>query len=263
MRQKILVFLLISVVAAGLVAGGVPARSSSVLGVELSLSRNDLWRVVHRICIPASKFSLPFPCTKVVQPDDGAAGYAILPVGAGHILTVPTQRITGIESREIFSPAQPNYWQAAWEQRALLDDDFSRKLDRSEVALALNSAFGRSQDQLHIHTGCVKSEVKAALAAFNGIGPRWTRLPTNLGGSAYWVRWAPGADLSALNPFDMLPPELRRSSAAMARQTLVVVGGWDHNHAPGFFVLNDQAGARDDGHGEKLLDFNCERQQTR
>jgi CDP-diacylglycerol pyrophosphatase len=259
MRQKMLAFLLISVVAAGLLAGGLPARSSSVLGFELSLSRNDLWRVVRGICIPASKISLPFPCTKVVQPDDGAAGYAILPVGAGHILTVPTQRITGIESREIFSPAQPNYWQAAWEQRALLDDDFSRKLDRSEVALALNSAFGRSQDQLHIHTGCVRSEVKAALAALHGIGPRWTRLPTNLGGSAYWVRWAPGADLSALNPFDMLPPDLRRSSAAMARQTLVVVGGWDHNHAPGFFVLNDQAGARDDGHGEKLLDFNCAR----
>jgi len=259
LRQKTLAFLLASVVAAGLVAGALPARSRPVLGFEFSLSRNDLWRVVHRICIPASKISLPFPCTKVVQPDDDGAGYAILPVGAGHILTVPTQRITGIESREVFSPTQPNYWQAAWEQRAQLDDDFARKLDRSEVALALNSAYGRSQDQLHIHTGCVKSEVKAALAASRVIGPRWTRLPTSLGGSSYWVRWATGADLSALNPFDMLPPDLRRSPAAMARQTLIVVGGWDHNHAPGFFILNDQAGARDNGHGEKLLDFNCAR----
>jgi CDP-diacylglycerol pyrophosphatase len=257
-RQKTLGFLLASVVAAGLVAGSLPALSKSVLGFELSLSRNDLWRVVHRICIPASKINLPYPCTDVVQ-EDGGAGYAILPVGAGHILTVPTQRITGIESREIFSPAQPNYWQAAWEQRARLDDDFARKLDRSDVALALNSAFGRSQDQLHIHTACVKSDVKAALAAHRAIGPRWSRLPANLGGSFYWVRWASGADLSALNVFDMLPLDTRRSPSAMARQTLVVVGGWDDNHAPGFFILNDQAGARDDGHGEKLLDFECAR----
>jgi CDP-diacylglycerol pyrophosphatase len=259
MRQKRGVFLLASVVATGLLAVSLPARSRPVLGVDLSLSRNDLWRVVHLICIPASKISLPFPCAKVVQRDDGAAGYAILSVSAGHILTVPTQRIIGIESREVFSPEQPNYWQAAWEQRARLDDDFSRKLDRSDIALALNSAYGRSQDQLHIHTGCVKSNVKAALAATRAIGSNWSRMSTSLGGSFYRVRWAPGADLSALNPFDMLPPDLRRSRAAMARQTLIVVGGWDRNHAPGFFILNDQAGAYDDGHGEKLLDFECRR----
>jgi len=260
MRQKTPAFLLGLVVSAGLAAAGaLPARSRPVLGFDLSLSRDDLWRVVHRICIPASKISLPFPCTKVFQADGDAAGYAILPVGAGHILTVPTQRITGIESREVFSPAQPNYWQAAWEQRARLDDDFSRKLDRSDVALALNSAYGRSQDQLHIHTACVKSAVKAALAADHAIGPRWSRLPTRIGGSSYWVRWAPGADLSALNVFDTLPPALRRSPADMARQTLIVVGGWDRNDAPGFFILNDQAGVRDDGHGEKLLDFDCAR----
>jgi CDP-diacylglycerol pyrophosphatase len=259
MRKKTIACLLAPLVSAGLLAVSFPARSRPVLGIEFSLSRDDLWRVVHRVCIPASKISLPFPCTKVVQLDDGVAGYAILPVGPGHILTVPTQRITGIESREVFSPAQPNYWQAAWEQRARLDDDFSRKLDRSDVALALNSAYGRSQDQLHIHTGCVKRNVKAALAATRAIGPSWSRMSTSLGGSFYWVRWAPGADLSALNPFDMLSPDLRRSRAAMARQTLIVVGGWDRNHAPGFFILNDQAGARDDGHGEKLLDFECTR----
>lgn len=258
LRQKTWAFLLASVVAAGLVAGSFPARSKTVMGFDLNLSRNDLWRVVHRICIPASKINLPFPCTDVVQ-QEGGAGYAILPVGSGHILTVPTQRITGIESREVFLPEQPNYWQAAWEQRTRLDDDFSRKLDRSDVALALNSAYGRSQDQLHIHTACVRGEVKAALAADRAIGPRWSRLPTSLGGSSYWVRWAPGADLSALNVFDMLPADLRHSPGAMARQTLIVVGGWDRNHAPGFFILNDQAGARDDGHGEKLLDFECAR----
>jgi CDP-diacylglycerol pyrophosphatase len=259
MRQITLALLMASIVSAGVVAGSLPGLSRPVLGFELSLSRNDLWRVIHRICIPASKISLPFPCTKVVQRDGGAAGYAILPVGAGHILTVPTQRIAGIESREVFSPEQPNYWQAAWEQRERLDDDFSRKLDRSDVALALNSAYGRSQDQLHIHTACVRGEVKAALAIDRAIGPHWSRLPTSLGGSTYWVRWAPGVDLSSLNVFDMLPGDLRHSPADMARQTLIVVGGWDRNHAPGFFILNDQAGARDDGHGEKLLDFECAR----
>jgi CDP-diacylglycerol pyrophosphatase len=243
--------------AAALAVGALPALSRPVLGVDFTLSRNDLWRVVNHVCIPASKLGLPFPCAKVVQQGGDGAGYAILPVSAGHILTVPTTRIAGIESRELLSSAQPNYWQAAWEARGRLDEDFGRKLDRGDVALALNSAFVRSQDQMHIHTACVKAEVKAALTADRTIGPGWSRLPTRLAGEPFRVRWAPGADLSGLNVFDLLPAEVRRSPGAMARQTLVVVGGWDRNHAPGFYILDNQVGGGGGGHGESLLDFNC------
>jgi CDP-diacylglycerol pyrophosphatase len=225
--------------------------------MQFTLSRNDLWRVVTHVCVPASKIGLPFPCAKVVQHGDDGAGYAILPISAGHILTVPTTRIAGIESRELLSPAQPNYWQAAWEARTRLDESFGRKLDRSAIALALNSAFVRSQDQMHIHTACVKGEVRDALAADHAIGPGWSRLSPRLAGASYRVRWAPGADLSGLNVFDLLPPDVRRSPPAMARQTLVVVGGWDRNHAPGFYILDSQAGGGGGGHGESLLDFDC------
>ena len=241
-------------VAAGL---ALPAVSRTVLGLDLTFSRNDLWRVIKDVCVPASRIGLPFPCAKVVRQGGDGAGYAILPVATGHILTVPTTRIAGIESRELLSPAQPNYWQAAWEARARLDEDFGHKLDRGDVALALNSAFVRSQDQMHIHTACVRGEVKAALAADPAIGPTWSRLPTRLAGGSYRVRWAPGADLSGINVFDLLPAEVRRSPAAMARQTLVVVGGWDRNRAPGFYIFDNQAGGSGGGHGEDLLDFDC------
>ena len=255
-KNRTAALILACVVGATLAGGALPALSRPILGMEFAFSRNDLWRVVNHVCIPASRIGLPFPCAKVVQQGGDGAGYAILPVAAGHILTVPTTRIAGIESRELLSPAQPNYWQAAWEARTRLDADFDRKLDRGDVALALNSAFVRSQDQMHIHTACVKGEVKAALTADRAIGEGWSRLPMRLAGDSYRVRWAPGADLSGLNVFDLLPAEVRRSPAAMARQTLVVVGGWDRNHAPGFYILDSQAGGGG-GHGESLLDFGC------
>jgi CDP-diacylglycerol pyrophosphatase len=256
-KSSNLAFLTGCLVATGLAGGALPALSRPVLGLHLTLSRDDLWRVVNHVCVPASRIGLAFPCAKVVQKAGDGAGYAILPVSAGHILTVPTTRIAGIESRELLAPAQPNYWQAAWEARARLDENFGGKRDRGDVALALNSAFARGQDQMHIHTACVKGEVKAALAADRAIGPGWSLLPARLSGGVYRVRWAAGADLSGFNVLDLLPPEVRRSPAAMARQTLVVVGGWDRNHAPGFYILDSQAGGGG-GHGESLLDFGCQ-----
>lgn len=252
--NRTLALLLVGLVATALAPR---ALSRTVLGLDFTLSRNDLWRVINDVCVPASRIGLPFPCAKVVQRSGDGAGYAILPVSAGHILTVPTTRIAGIESRELLSPAQPNYWQAAWEARGRLDEDFGRKFDRGDVALALNSAFVRSQDQMHIHTACVRSEVKAALAADPAMGTGWSRLSTRLVGESYRVRWAPGADLSGIDVFGLLPAEVRRSPAAMARQTLVVVGGWDRNRAPGFYILDNQGGGGGGGHGESLLDFKC------
>jgi len=258
-RKKLLAIFLAAFFSAGLVAGDLPALSRSVMGIDLGRTRDDLWRVVHLICVPTSRFSLPFPCSKVVQEGKDGAGYAILPVATGHILTVPTQHIIGIESPYLLLPGQPNYWQAAWEQKEQLEKDFSRKLDRSDIALALNSAYGRSQDQFHIHTGCVKVEVKAALVSDVSIGERWSRVPMRFLGNDLWVRWVPGADLSSLNVFDKLPMVIRSSPADMLRQTLIVVGGWDSNHEPGFYVLNDQATARHEGFGEIMLDFDCAR----
>jgi CDP-diacylglycerol pyrophosphatase len=250
--------LTIAVVAGGLVAASLPGLSTEIFGEQHTLTRNDLWRVIHRVCIPASSLGLPFPCSKVVTEGGGDAGYAILPVASGHILTVPTQRVVGIEAKELLSPGQPNYWQAAWETRARLDADFSRAFDRADIAMALNSAYGRTQDQLHIHTSCVRRRVKTALEAEpTTFGPRWTRMKTPLDGITYSVRWVAGADLNGVNVFELLPPEARRSSASMARQTLIVVGGRDHNHAPGFFILNDQADGDNNAHGEDLLDLKC------
>ena len=250
--------LLLAALAVGLVLASASGRAREIFGQDLALSRNDLWRVVHRVCMPAAAIGIPFPCTRFVV--SGDAGYAILPVGTGHVLTVPTQHISGIESRQLLSPKQPNYWQAAWEARARLDADFSRKLDRSDVAMVLNSAYGRSQDQLHIHTACVRADVKAALAEEGTtIGRRWTPMTRRLQAKSFRARWIPGADLRDVDIFDLLGQELLRSSAAMARQTLVVVGGWDRNRAPGFYVLDESAAGREEGNGESLLDFKCQR----
>lgn len=237
-----------------------PLQPQWFFGVPFSFSRNDLWRIIHHGCAPSARFGLSFPCAAVVQTSGDEAGYAVLPVGSGHVLTIPTRRIVGVESPELLTSPQPNYWQAAWDARTRLDRDLGRPLDRSDVALALNSALGRSQDQFHIHTACVRAEVKAALARESPtLGAQWMRMGTILNARRYAIRWVSGTELGTLNILAMLPVEQRASPEQMARQLVLVIGGWDRNGAPGFFVLNDQVSAGDIGYAENLMDFGCKR----
>ena len=70
------------------------------------------------------------------------------------------------------SPGAPNYWAQAWHARRYVDQRAGRVLGRDELSLAINSVYGRSQDQLHIHIECIKPAVRAALPGIkNGDTP--------------------------------------------------------------------------------------------
>jgi CDP-diacylglycerol pyrophosphatase len=222
------------------------------------LTRRDLWRVIHYVCIPSARLGLPFPCSAVSSTDDD--GFAILPVAKGHILTVPTRRISGIESREIFDPSLPNYWAAAWNARRFVESDYQREFDRSDIGLAINSALQRSQDQLHIHTACLAAKTKAALAADSGrIGNSWTRLTTRIDGYKFQIMRIPAETLDKVNVFSLLPASIRDNPQAQGRYTIVVAGAWLEGRKPGFYVLMSHKGPFSTGHGEFLLDFSCRR----
>ena len=119
--------------------------------------------------------------------------------------------------------------------------------------LAINSAYGRSQDQLHIHIDCLRPDVRTALRATR-LGDDWSDLPAPLAG---WRarRWA-GAGIGAgtgpmRDPFRMIATP----AADMGRHTLVLTGAVD---PPGFVLLDRQAAPPlDRGHGESLLDHQC------
>jgi CDP-diacylglycerol pyrophosphatase len=214
-----------------------------------------LWRVVHYLCAPTHAIGLTTPCEDVKY--EGTGGYAILAVNSNHILTVPTTRITGIESRVLLRPGQPNYWQAAWAAQSYLKAARRAPLPRDMAGLALNSADGRSQEQLHIHTGCVFPFVLSTLAGLR-LKPEdgWRPLSSRLPGGRYRVRAVLGADLTHIDVFGLLEPSLRADEDAMSQQTIAVAGAIIGGQ-PGFYVLNASSANGMDAHAEGLLDFTC------
>ena len=125
--------------------------------------RDALWGVVNGLCLGNQRLTAnPAPCTYV----DAAKGFALIHAGDVHYLLVPTVRIVGIESAELLSPSAPNYWALAWQSRSYLNDPAGVPVPRTVVGLAVNSADARTQDQLHIHIGCLRRDVIRALQRF-------------------------------------------------------------------------------------------------
>ena len=217
-----------------------------------------LWLVVHDLCAQDMRLTgNPAPCTAL----DPQAGIAVVKdlKDPTQLLLVPTARITGIESPDLLKPETRNYWQDAWTARTFLDKRARQPVPREDVALAVNSIAGRSQDQLHIHIDCVRRDVRDALKeAQNKISDRWSAVVLPLGRS-YAVRSVVGENLGTNDPFKLLASSHPEAAAAMGDQTLVTVGAVLPGNVPGFYVLARQADIfqGDAGHGEELLDHGC------
>ena len=212
-----------------------------------------LWHIVHHQCVPNQlAHGDPAPCAAV---DSDTAVLKDL-VGATQFLLIPTQRISGIEDPAILRPDAPNYFAAAWRARSFVDERAGVMLPREWVSLAINSAFSRSQNQLHIHVDCVSPEVRDALRAYGAdVGSVWAPFPVPLTGHRYDAIRLAGDEL-AVNPFALLADGIAGARADMAARTLVVVGARNIDGSPGFLVLAGRVDAAtgDDAEGEQLQD---------
>lgn len=221
--------------------------------------RGALWRVVSTRCVPASvDGTLPPPCLAV----DSARGIAVIKdrVGVAQLLVIPTERITGVEDPTLLSPGRPELFPGAWRARRLAEARLGRALPRDLVGLALNSAMGRSQDQLHIHVDCLRAEVRDQLRrAAPSVGTVFSAPAIVAGGHSYRVRRLEGASLDGQDPVRLVAEGIRGARAAMARQTIAVAGAVFADGRPGFWLLEDEAdpAAGDFGHAEDLLDHDC------
>ncbi|HXQ11681.1 MAG TPA: CDP-diacylglycerol diphosphatase [Caulobacteraceae bacterium] len=246
------------------VAGGaIAALAALVLWFAAPLAAesgdpNALWRIVHTLCATDMKVSgNPAPCTRV----DLAKGYAVLKDirGDTQLLLIPTDRVTGIEAPELLAPDAPNYFEDAWDSRPLFEARVGHAVPRGDLALAINSLYGRSQQQLHIHVDCVRVDVRDALAANQDrIGRRWAMLYAPLAGRRYEAMRLEGEDLGDRNPFKLLA-EQPGARADMARETLAVIGARFRDGRPGFVLLSDRADpvTLDQGTAEDLMDHSC------
>ncbi|MGA9866612.1 MAG: CDP-diacylglycerol diphosphatase [Acetobacteraceae bacterium] len=217
-----------------------------------------LWHIVHDRCVPhQERFQAPFPCLETDEPN----GVALLKdlVGQTQTLLIPTARVTGGEDPAVLDPAAPNYFQLAWQRigmtRALADAD----LPRDAISLALNSKYGRTQNQLHIHIDCLLPEIRASLAEYaDAITRSWTLFPTPLAGHTYLARRVWTLDRPGADPFQLVANDVPGARADMAAVTIVVAGATFEGE-PGFIVLAGRAdlAAGNRGSGEELQDHRC------
>jgi CDP-diacylglycerol pyrophosphatase len=119
-------------------------RAAQVRCLERAADPDALWKIVHDNCVP---------CALVDLQEGDAKGYVVLKdlVGATQYLLIPTARVSGIESALLLAPEAPNYFADAWRERGYTERAAQHPLPRQAISLAINSAFGRSQNQLHTH----------------------------------------------------------------------------------------------------------------
>jgi len=220
---------------------------------------NALWHIVHELCTPDMKTSgNPAPCVSV----DFAGGYAVLKdiQGKTQYLVIPTARVTGIESPDLLAPGSPNYWAAAWKARKLVEDRIGHPVPREDIGLAVNSVFGRTQQQLHIHIDCVRPDVRDALQqAGDRIGPGWTAIDLGAYQHHFNARWIGGNELGSRDPFKILNETDPVAHADMGKETLALVGASHPDGTPGFILLSDPGDGtpNDQAAAEELLDHSC------
>jgi CDP-diacylglycerol pyrophosphatase len=219
-----------------------------------------LWQIVSTQCVPGQHaHGDPAPCSLVMSGVHG--GFVLLKdrEGVAQYLLLPSDKITGIEDPKILAANAPNYFKEAWNARRFVSAQLPRSLSRDEVSVAVNSIYGRSQDQLHLHIDCLATSTRDALRAYGPkIGGSWSRHPIAGSGRVYWTRRIEGENL-AVNPFQLLAREIPGAADHMSLWTLVLVGSTSASGQPGFYLLADRANpARGDaGSGEELQDHGC------
>ncbi|MGO4871328.1 MAG: CDP-diacylglycerol diphosphatase [Roseiarcus sp.] len=222
--------------------------------------RMALWTIVHEQCVPHLRAGEgPKPCESVDLAQGEDNGVALLKDrnGVAQYLAIPTRRVTGIEDPQLLAPDAPDYFAFAWAARRAVEARLDHPLPREAVGVAVNSAFARSQDQLHLHVDCMDKEVVAALASYqDALDDRWRVMTVALKGRHYWARRLDSADLSDVAPFRLLADGLEGAKDHMGLETLVAVGA-NFAGKPGFILLADHAELAAGGHGEDLQDHDC------
>jgi CDP-diacylglycerol pyrophosphatase len=201
--------------------------SAAFAAYAMELHRTVLWQVV-RACVADYKLTgTPFPCLEVNISAGEETGTVVLrpPLTDDTVLT-PTRRIKGVEDPFLQSPEAPNYFEAAWRARAFLKAPDGRAPERDAIALFVNSAIVRTQDQLHIHVGCLVPYARRTLAAAAPKIPmgEWAQIGPVVPHTMFWGYRIAGTELANVNPFRLAIEELGGKTSGPGDLTVVVVG---------------------------------------
>ena len=200
-----------------------------------------LWKVVQACLANHAVTGSAFPCLEVNDTKGLSGGFVVLrePFERTHIVIVPTARISGVEDPQLLSADAPNFFEDAWKARQYVIDRAPHAIKRDAIGLALNSKIGRTQDQLHIHVGCIKMSVKRALERsgskiqFNV----WSPFSFAAKAPQYQLLKLDRDDLKGLNVFRVTAEGLAILSDKLDRMIITVVGATFMDGKNGFYIL--------------------------
>jgi CDP-diacylglycerol pyrophosphatase len=196
--------------------------------------RDTLWRIVHSDCVPAAQAGTPSPCASVTLGGVGSSVVLKDRVGPLQYLLLPTTRIAGIEDPAVLEPPAIVYWRDAWRARGWMEKTYGAPIPRDAIAITVNSAWSRSQDQLHFHISCIRPDLQAHLRKLKGMGTdQWADMPGGWRNHPYRIRRLDAPTLDGLNVFAEVA---KLTHDQMSRQAIAVVGA-EFEGRPGFWLL--------------------------
>lgn len=235
----------------------------TLAGTAQAGDRDRLWPVV-RTCASAYKLlGVAFPCLKVELPGgDMNRGYAVLrPLKSDDLILSPTRETPGVEDPSLQSPEAPNYFAAAWRARTFLKGADGNPPPRDDVALAVNSEGSRSQDQLHIHIGCLRPDERRFLDEAAQRMPlyEWTRVGPLIPRQVYYGVRVKELDFDPLNPFRIAAHAFVGAADNPGGLMLLVVGAQvkDEDDLLILAFFEGVSGALRHAGAETLLDRSC------
>lgn len=242
-------------------------RAFLMLATALLLTgcaRSDaLWLVTQNLYMTHDAYRHdPAPCQQVYQPQGREQGFSILqnPRYPYHFILVPNLAMSGIESIALSREGRTDYFGYAWLMRYRLMATYGAAVPEDMLGMAINSAFGRSQNQLHIHLTCLREDVRRQLQAERPyISEQWRPLPDRMLNHTWYARRVMQPTAMGIYPvasvareFHLSPPQLAEYGVALVPATFA--------GEEGFILLTTRRGW-DKGNRasvESLLDKRCE-----
>ncbi|UXR63950.1 CDP-diacylglycerol diphosphatase [Bdellovibrio bacteriovorus] len=196
--------------------------------LKAPLRSDALWNIISEKCLPLAKSGdqAKNPCIEVNLAKGEPHGYVVFKdrVGELQYLLMPTAKITGIESAELLNSDVTNYFDLAWKARSYMERKHGSAIAPEAVSLAVNSQYGRSQNQLHIHVSCPKPEVQAQIAKdLMLFHAGWAVVPGGVLGHEYFAKKISVQDLENKNAFKLLAEEVPGAKEHMGEFGLALV----------------------------------------
>ena len=231
----------------------------------IDASRGALWQVVQACLVNHALTGAAFPCLEVEISDGNERGYVILqpPLMASDLILAPTRRSVGVEDPSLQAPDAPNYFEDAWNARRFLEDALKQPIARDDLVLAVNSRQARTQDQLHIHIGCLTSAARQTIRAFAPALPegRWVPLGRPFHGLEFWGRLVVAENLIGVNPFRLAAEDWPKQSKDRSQLTIAVAGIRLPDGRNGFVLLASYDDPFGQFSAEDFLDYSASRCQ--